>query len=403
MRQTALYRAAKRFQPIYLRCLALQAEAFRAFSATFGIERLVHNPVQMSVATDIARNRNTSASAGLSATSIQPDRGADRQLPADLPERAIPIFDKVRQAHSGDGVLYRLQDGRAWGAEGAVVSRDRRLLGDLSPVIRVAPNAHRVFRRPRFTAPKRIDGSVALVTGPSPNNLSHWMFGILPRLALVVEADPDLAHVDWVAVPRLTTTFHAESLRRLGLPGEKIFEVDASSFIEARELIAASFVSAAYVAPRWFLDRLRRGFEDVPAASHRRVYLSRRNAKGRRIRNEKELIHRLSAFGFQSVRLEERSFLDQVGIFKGADIIVAPHGAGLSHVAFCRQDAALVELFSPAYINAMYWCLADEVGLRYRCCLGSATGAPQTNDLVRDDITVNVGEVVDTVKAFLAA
>ena len=172
---------------------------------------------------------------------------------------------------------------------------------------------------------------------------------------------------------------------------------------EAREIIAPSFVSPAYVAPPWFLTDLRQRFADVvPAHSAARIYVSRGDAPGRRVKNEEAMTHLLASFNFTTVQLERLSFIEQVALFRGAEIVVAPHGAGLSLLAFARKGAAVVELFAPSYVNPMYWCLADELSLRYRCCAGRDSARGARHDLVRDDLTVDLEALGSTVESLLA-
>jgi len=50
----------------------------------------------------------------------------------------------------------------------------------------------------------------------------------------------------------------------------------------------------------------------------------------RRIINEHEVIEALATFGFVAYALEEMSFSEQVRLFSQAEMVVAPHGAGLT-------------------------------------------------------------------------
>jgi hypothetical protein len=397
----ALYRAAKRAQPAYLQWLSLNARVTRSLMGSPGINRLLANPTAIGAAATMSEEERSRS--GLHALSMQPDARAQRTLPPDLRSHQRVIWSEVQHAHSGPAHIFTLADARVWGADGAIVTRDRRLLGDLSPVIRLRPDAHPMFRRPIVTRPRQVDGRLAVATGPSPDNLSHWLFGVMPRLSLITQFDPRLDGTDWIVAPPARTTFQQECIRRFEIPPEKLIEARAMTFLEAREVVAPSFVSPAYVAPRWFLSDLQQRFDDVTPSGSERIYISRRTAPGRRVLNETAVESMLIARGFKSVRLERLSFVEQVALFKGAEMIVGAHGAGLSHLAFARRDAAVVELFAPSYVNPMYWCLADELGLRYRCCLGESSGNRVERDLVRDDITMEIDLLASTVDDMIAA
>jgi len=114
---------------------------------------------------------------------------------------------------------------------------------------------------------------------------------------------------------------------------------------------------------------------NVPARPRplpRRLYIDRSFSRLRPLRNERELIAALTCMGFVSVRPETMSVADQVRLFRGAEIIVAPHGAGLTNLGFCRPGTRVVELLMDAYCN---WCFRNLAGLhqlRYDCVLGRA-------------------------------
>ena len=83
----------------------------------------------------------------------------------------------------------------------------------------------------------------------------------------------------------------------------------------------------------------------MPKASKKkfpkRIYISRANARGRKIENEKEFLEFVEKYSFITVKLEDIDFLQQVGLFKSIDAVITPHGAGLSNLVFCRKNTKL--------------------------------------------------------------
>ena len=66
------------------------------------------------------------------------------------------------------------------------------------------------------------------------------------------------------------------------------------------------------------------------------------------------------------------SLADQVRLFSGADVIVAPHGAELTNLGFCRPGTQIIELLMDAYCNWCFRNLAGLMQLRYDCVVGLA-------------------------------
>lgn len=82
----------------------------------------------------------------------------------------------------------------------------------------------------------------------------------------------------------------------------------------------------------------------------RYVYISRNDARQRQVENEAELIKSLNQFGFRKYQLTRLSILDQVSLFFNADIVVAPHGAGLTNIIY-SDNLSVVELFGDPETN----------------------------------------------------
>jgi capsular polysaccharide biosynthesis protein len=104
----------------------------------------------------------------------------------------------------------------------------------------------------------------------------------------------------------------------------------------------------------------------------RRIYVDRRASPARPLTNESAVIAALLRYGFEPVRLETLSVADQVRLFRGAEAVVAPHGAALTNIGFCRPGTLVIELLMDAYCNWCFRHLAGLMQLRYDCVLGRA-------------------------------
>jgi hypothetical protein len=89
-----------------------------------------------------------------------------------------------------------------------------------------------------------------------------------------------------------------------------------------------------------------------------------------RIGNEERLIAALESRGFTSVPLGRLSVAQQVGLFRGAETIVAAHGADLSPVITAARLSGLVELFPPAAGNDTFAFIAAAGNIRHTAIAG---------------------------------
>lgn len=133
----------------------------------------------------------------------------------------------------------------------------------------------------------------------------------------------------------------------------------------------------------------------VPGSSpgQKRLYISRGDAGRRRIVNEPQLVRTLEQRGFVAVELAGMPVQEQVGLFRDAEVVVAPHGMGLTHIAMSRRLGRVIELFHPTAGTDAYAFIARSAGMNYDYVLG--TGVPATHS----DFSVDVGQVLEVLGA----
>lgn len=138
------------------------------------------------------------------------------------------------------------------------------------------------------------------------------------------------------------------------------------------------------------VDFLRKGTAHVRAEkSAERLYVSRRYARSRRVVNELELEPVLKIFGFQIVYCENMNLETQIALFKSAEFVCAPHGAGLANIAYCESRASVLEIIMPERfpLGALFWEMACAADLDYHILVGARIPINEA-DLTDGDIYV---------------
>ncbi len=291
----------------------------------------------------------------------------------------------------------------------AVITPDNYLLADVS---RDYPGflpgceqhdvrKHSVFNLESFPPLKKIEGSVAVLSGLSGNVYFHWMVDVLPRIELLRRSGRDLAEIDWFLVNSCQHQFQRESLRMLGIPEEKVLESDRLPHIQATELIVPSFAGYLGWPSGWAIDFLRREFLKgiIPSYNYpKRIYISRSKARYRRVLNEADVVEVLEGFGFVSILPESMSLQEQIAYFYHAEVIVAAHGSGLTNTIFCQAGTKVIELMSPHYISHYYWGSSQYLQLEHYFLTGEAFECYPIRQLMyqnslTEDILVNLSSL----------
>ncbi|GGG83343.1 glycosyltransferase family 61 protein [Paenibacillus radicis (ex Gao et al. 2016)] len=199
------------------------------------------------------------------------------------------------------------------------------------------------------------------------NIFGHWFFDILPRFHLLEESGIPIDHY---VIGKLHYPFQYESLRMLGIPMDKLIEVEQLDFHMVADVLIAPAVPVVIGkcppwASRYIVERLkhdqhlpkRRGFE--------RIYISREDAVMRHVANEAEVIGMLETFGFRKIVLSPLSTAEKIAIFSSARTVIAPFGSGSINIAFCEPGTNYIELSPSNVTDNYFWKLAGHAGVNY--------------------------------------
>ena len=129
--------------------------------------------------------------------------------------------------------------------------------------------------------------------------------------------------------------------------------------------------------PRWICNFLREQFRPGPQPHpHRKIYISREKARGRKITNEIDILQHLISCGYEIHHTEKLTFTQQVELFSSAKEIISAHGAGMSNIVFAQPGAKILELGSRLHNNLSFRTIATNSDLQYEhLYLESAPGS----------------------------
>jgi len=288
--------------------------------------------------------------------------------------------------------LVRLEGVRLADGGGMLVLPDRRR------VVEVAFTEDHLWRFPAYQGrlpqrEKRVSGPhySLLMLHSGIHNYYHWLHDCVMRLHLVLERLP--AETTFVVPPNLRP-WETDALAAVGVPAERLLPFDGS----------AVWVFDDF----WFSPPTTIGDRDCPAADawlraclgsprsagrgSRRVFVSRRDARWRRIVNEEELHPVLRDHGFEIVLLEGYSLRENVRLFEEAEVVVGPHGAGLTNLLFCPVGARVLEIAEPRYAPGAFWTMSEVVGHRHHCLWGETVEDPENQRMPHQRLEPGVFE-----------
>lgn len=200
-------------------------------------------------------------------------------------------------------------------------------------------------------------------------NYYHWLIDTLPQILRARHFEPEAT----IVVPE-QKRFVQESLEELG-----VHAMFTSSSIRAERLVVLDHRRSDL--PRADdIVRIRTALTRVTSKSKgfRGVYVSRA-ADSRALEGEGLLEQWLEMEGFLTLRGDRMPrFVEQAALFHSSDVVIGPHGAGLSNMIFCEPGSAIIELLPGRCERpSCFELLARACGHRY---FGVAVSTPKNHD-----------------------
>jgi capsular polysaccharide biosynthesis protein len=193
----------------------------------------------------------------------------------------------------------------------------------------------------------------------------HWLFDFLPRMISIARFR-ELAQLKLVVSAAIGTA-QIESLRLLGVDDSRLLRVEPTEIVRFEALwvpsLYAEYGRVHPAALAWLRDSF--AHPAAPAKPAARLYVSRSDARYRRLLNELEIRGKLEARGFETIVGSNLSFAEQVAKFAAARTVFGVTGAGLSNIVFSPTGATVVELHNFEDGGVFFQLLAEQLGHQY--------------------------------------
>lgn len=314
------------------------------------------------------------------------------------------VSDRLRDCDDAselvsDRFVAMLPDGQVLAASGAVFSAEGELVVDSlaattsSSEYTTIPLIRHLFRNGlRFTAnvirgdirsADVANGSIDLLCPliPRYRNYYHWTVETLPKLRLLDTFRRETGLEPTLLLPEDPPSWMKESFDLLG-GDEFTIRYATDPVYRGKPVLIHSFVNTVSSEEHQWFNRQTAELRDSTGADQSyRIYVSRANARERRIHNDAAVVDLLTTYGFEPYRLEELSVAEQVRLFANAEAVVGPHGAGLSNLVY-SEDVTVVELFGDN-LKRNFSRIAKAAGFEYHRLQCRQTGPDIDVDVFR--------------------
>jgi hypothetical protein len=220
--------------------------------------------------------------------------------------------------------------------------------------------------------PVDLPGRSLVIAEGHANSYFHFMMNSLVRLAVVLRTHPR-ERFDHVVVTDDAPPFVRQALDMLAIDPRKVVSLTRTPHVRCEHAVFGQYLSEV-VYPHRLATQLVRELFPASVYTGRRLYVER--AAHRRVINDVAAREVMAKFGFETVRSESMSILDQARLFGSAEAVVGTHGAGLSNLIFCPPGTKVIEMLAPRFVETIYWFLATSAGHGYGTLIGNGADPP---------------------------
>lgn len=197
----------------------------------------------------------------------------------------------------------------------------------------------------------------------SKKNYYHWFCDSLPKLMVLKKIS--INYNFKIIIPNGTPSYVSDSIGLLGL---EPFYFNSSEYLKISNLYHINYLAISgfsHPAIKELVTDLKKCY--LPNTKRKKYYLSRNQTIIRSISNEQDLLNLIDKYGFEIIYTENKTLNEQIQLFSECDILISPHGAGLTNMLFMPKGSKIIEI-GHADINRQplcYWHLANQLNHDY--------------------------------------
>lgn len=235
--------------------------------------------------------------------------------------------------------LYVLKDIWVIGSEGHIFFEPDTLFSVCPSTMSIEPQK---IRRPIKLLSQTIEEPVFILSNRAPGNRGHFLVEHLPRLLVSLDVIQDLGGCKILVTPG-HREWQVDYLERLGVPASDIIEASFGSVFCKK----AFYVPVLYEGGRatisceddYHLIRKRFIFDQKSSWKSAPVFLSRKDAPGRRLVNEDAIFEIARRYfpEMKKIALSGLSLDEQIRLFQHAPVVMGPHGQPFRNLLFCNR------------------------------------------------------------------
>ena len=238
----------------------------------------------------------------------------------------------------------------------------------------------------------RLD-NILYVTTSNSQNFFHWFLDVLQKLEFIDQSRDQILNFKYkIIIPNgYNNSYSRKSLEAFDL--NFYYQEKNEIIISEQSILLPNIAPTGNYRKNQVLKLSRRMKNHwtkniTNNLNNKRIYISRKNAQRRKLKNEDEIIPILKKYGFTILDFDKLNFEEQLKNILNSEILISIHGAGLTHMLWMNEKSKVLEIRARDNRNDnCYFTLASDLGHDYFYVIADKTDPKKSDHL--SDLTIN--------------
>lgn len=241
----------------------------------------------------------------------------------------------------------------------------------------------------------RFDNILFITNSHSSYNFFHWNLDILQKIEFIDKIRDQILESNLkIIIPNdHTDDYFKKTLQAFGI---NFYYQKKNEIILARNSILLPDIAPTGNFREEIIRKLNQRMrnhwinkKNIDLRNQKRIYISRKNAQRRRLKNEDEIIPILKKHGFTIVDFDILNFEEQLSYILNCEVLVGGHGSGLSHMLWMKPKSKIFEIRTENNSNDnCFFSLASALDHDYYYVMADKNNHKKSNHL--SDIIIDV-------------
>lgn len=233
-----------------------------------------------------------------------------------------------------------------------------------------------------------------------------WLTECLPRLLMVQDQLDDLILIypeGWKKINYVNETLDLfPQLQRIEIPNDYHLFVKKLVMPEVKPWSPMVIPEQVFQIREFLFSK----FNISSSEKERRIYISRSDAKYKKLVNENEVVNLIEKYNFETVTMSDLSFKNQIRLMHETKYVMSITGASMANLLFLPEGATLIDLTNKMYLTDRKYKfhfkkIMDILNGNYLVQFCEPKVDPNLPDIAMYDINVDILELEQNLNSFI--